>query len=281
MAPKWLQSWMTRFAQSNCITSCLPLYFACGVETTSLDHPLPPPNAHASMSTATASFMSLPPELVLEIRDHLPLDAILALKLTHPRLNETLSLDSLRWQSAPSNCARLAIRTYLSPPAPKPSQLRCILCKANYPSNMFGSSNSPACLPITAVNNAQQTEVIELPPRVCCWHVGRLARVQKTGPGGRNGWISHMDEICMHCGEIQGRARCNCKCDSCSFRTVRTYTRYLNNQHECRRFLFWRDTPSSNRSQGKLWVRETGWDPGKFSSSSTGDRLTSSLRTKS
>jgi hypothetical protein len=213
------------------------------------------------------------------------------------------------------SCARLAICTYLSPSTPTPSQQRCILCKVNYPTSMFESSNSPACLPITAANNAQQTEIIEMPPRVCCWHVSRLARVvqtgsyveekagyktvdtfagkscsklrfmgikespgtaelcnlyptfsetRETGPGGRNEWVSQMDKWCMHCGELQGREKCNCRCDSCSFRTVRTYTRYLNNKNECRRFQFWREAPRPNESQGKLWVRETGWAPRKL-----------------
>jgi hypothetical protein len=264
MVPKWLQSCTSRFAPSNCITSFLHLFILYKVRYIPLDRPLTPPNARIAMSSATASFMSLPPELILDIRDHLPLDAILALKLTHPRLNKTLALNPTRGQAPLSDCARLAVRTYLSPSTPKPSQHRCILCKANYPTNMFNSSNSPACLPVTAANNAQQIEIIELPPRVCCWHVGRLARIVQTEAGGRNEWVSQMDKMCMHCGEIRQRAKCNCKCESCSFRTVSTYIRYLNNRNECRRFLFWRDTPKPNESKGKLWVRETGWDPGEF-----------------
>ncbi|KAF1938305.1 hypothetical protein EJ02DRAFT_425848 [Clathrospora elynae] len=220
------------------------------------------------MPPTTKSLLNVPPELVLEVTDHLPLDGVLALKLTHSRLDEILALDARRWNTTLSDCARLAIRTYLSPSTPKASHSRCILCKSVYPISLFKSSSSPACMPIMPTNDNQHADIVELPSRVCSWHVGRLARVVRTEPGGRNEWVSHTEEICMHCGDIQAWAKCYCKCESCSFRVVTTYTRYLNNDREYRGFRFWRDTSiieTPNPTQGgdgQLWVRETCSDSG-------------------
>ncbi|KAF1831444.1 hypothetical protein BDW02DRAFT_591120 [Decorospora gaudefroyi] len=122
------------------------------------------------MPSTAMSFINLPAELILEIHDHLPLDALLALKLTHPRLNEIVPLDSRRWQSKPSDCSHRAICTYLAPSIPRSSHMRCVLCKATYPVSMFKSSSSPACVPTTQADEAQQMDVVELPSRVCCWH---------------------------------------------------------------------------------------------------------------
>ncbi|KAF1847559.1 uncharacterized protein K460DRAFT_242017, partial [Cucurbitaria berberidis CBS 394.84] len=141
------------------------------------------------------SLLNLPPELILEIGDCLPPDGILALKFSHPFLNRILPLAPRLRNTTLSDCARLAIRTYLSPPDLKPSHLRCILCKAVYPASLFNSSSSPACVPISLAEDARQTDVVELPQRLCSWHVGRLARVIHTESGGRNEWISHVDNM--------------------------------------------------------------------------------------
>jgi hypothetical protein len=230
------------------------------------------------MVPTTTSLTSLPPELILEVSDFLAPDGILALKLTHRKFNETLPfLPHLKHESF-SECAHLAIRTYLSRPSPNPTHLRCILCKRIYPASLFKSSSSPACIPVSWEEKVQQTDVVELPQRLCSWHVGRLARIIHTGPGGRNEWTSHMDEMCMHCGAIQTWEKCRCDCHSCAIRPVRTYTRYLNNEWQCRRFMFWKDTAGfdvgilQDNVDGRLMVRETGWDPGKLHSRNTGER---------
>jgi hypothetical protein len=225
------------------------------------------------MVLATTSLTSLPPELILEISDFLAPDGILALKLTHRKFNETLPFSPQLKNKSFSECAHLAIRTYLSRPNPNPSHLRCMLCKNIYPINLFKSSSSPACAPVSWEENVQQTEIVELPQRLCAWHVGRLARILHTKDYvGRNEWTSHMDEMCMHCGAIQSWDKCrsDCdSCDSCAIRPVRTYTRYLNNQTECRKFLFWKDKARHDASDlqddvdGQLMVREMGWDPGE------------------
>jgi hypothetical protein len=221
------------------------------------------------MVHASLSLIDLPPELVYDISDFLPPDAILALKLTHRNLDVTLPL-APRFKDKPlSDCARLAVRTYLASPNPQPSHLRCILCKAVYPVNQFKSSSSPACVPVSFTEDTQQTEIVQLPQRLCSWHIGRLSRVVHTEPCGRNEWTSHMDKMCMHCGAIQSWAECECSCDSCPIRPVRTYTRYLNNPLECRRFLFWKDGARLNThdlqddEQEQLMVRETCWNPSK------------------
>lgn len=222
-----------------------------------------------SLGVATLHLLSLPPELILEVADHLPPDAILALKLTHPWLNDTLLLAPRPKKTVLSSCARLAVRTYLSRPNPKPSHIRCILCKAVYPTTIFNSSSSPACVPLSFLDDSSPKEVVELPQRFCAWHVGRLAKIVHTERGGRNEWVSQMRRMCMHCGSVQGWGQCDCSCDSCWYRNVRTYTRYLNNTVQCRRFLFWRDVitgqepPALEHLGGRLYVREFCWDPGK------------------
>lgn len=213
-----------------------------------------------------ASLLGLPFELLLEIQDYLPLDAILSLRLSHPVLNNALcALPRLRNKTL-TKCARFAIERYRERRDANPSHLRCILCKDIYPINLFISSSSPVCLPLSFVNGAPRREVVELPPSYCAWHVGRLARVIRTGPGGRNEWTSDVKRMCMHDGCIQGWSNCNCDCDSCGYRMVRTYTRYLNNETECRRFQFWRNLAAggsedpSEKVDGRLYVKEACWN---------------------
>lgn len=220
------------------------------------------------MKTPGLSLNSLPPELILCIRDYLPPDGILALKLTNRPLFNTLPLDSCSVRGPLSGCARLAVRAYLSKPNPSPSHLRCILCKSIYPANMFESSNSPAVAP-TLVSNAEQTDVLELPERLCLWHVGRFARAIPNSSEGSNKWVCTVDKMCMHCGNIQGWAKCSCRCDSCPFRVVKSYTRYSNNDNKRREFKFYRKvTRDSVSSTGEephtsLWVREVYRNPSK------------------
>lgn len=216
------------------------------------------------MSTAAHTILGLPPELILDISDHLPPDAILALKFAHSTFNNTLPLAPRLRNITLTDCARLAIRTYLSNPDTSPSRTRCILCKSVYPNALFKASSSSACLPLSPVTSSR-IDIVELPHRFCSWHVGRLAKVVNTGLGGRNEWVSHKRDMCMHCGAIQGWADCNCDCNSCGVRRVRTYTRYLNNAKECRRFWFWRDGTSARKNKedstsGDLFVRETCFD---------------------
>jgi hypothetical protein len=45
---------------------------------------------------------------------------------------------------------------------------------------------------------------------------------------------------------------------------MRTYTRYLNNDKECRRYWFWKESGKlGHEDNASLWVRETCRDPGE------------------
>jgi hypothetical protein len=220
------------------------------------------------MASPTPSLLSLPPELILEIADHLSPDGLLALKFSHRIFNYTLPLAPRLRSRTLSRCARLAIRSHLCSPNPKPTHLRCILCKVVYPLSSFQSSSSPACAPLSLAADVEQTEIVELPQRLCAWHVGRLARIVHTEPGGSNEWVSSSEKMCMHCGAIQSWAKCDCTCDSCSVRAVTAYTRYLNNNTECRKFVFCRRSAVDNillsceDQETRLYVRETCFKPG-------------------
>ncbi|XPS80296.1 hypothetical protein M3J09_012253 [Ascochyta lentis] len=214
------------------------------------------------MASPTLSLLSLPPELILEIADYLPPDGILALKFSHRILNYSLPLAPRLKTQTLSRCASLAIRSYLCRPNPKPTHLRCILCKIVYPVKSFRSSSSPACESLSSAAALGQADVVELPQRLCAWHVGRLARIVHTEPGGKNEWVSSSEDMCMHCGVIQSWAECDCACDSCSVKAVTAYTRYLNNKTECREFVFYRkpagdgDRPPRRAAGTQLFVRE-------------------------
>lgn len=215
-----------------------------------------------SMSTPPPYLLQLPPELLLELSDFLPLDGILALKLTHSILNNTLPvLPRLRNRTL-DPCAQYAIERYRAPPHERRHQRRCNLCKKIYPISQFSSSSSPACLPLAFYQDGPRPEVVELPNSFCAWHVGRLARVVRTDPGGRNEWVSDMRRMCMHKGCIDGWDECRCGCSSCGYKMVRTYTRFVNNQTECKKFQFWRSFADGlsedprEKIAGRLFVQE-------------------------
>ncbi|KAF2638513.1 hypothetical protein P280DRAFT_72179 [Massarina eburnea CBS 473.64] len=216
------------------------------------------------MASPKPGLLSLPPELLLDIGDFLPPDAILSLKLTHSVVNNTLpSLPCLKNRKA-SQCARFAIDRLRILSTTTPAEQRCIICRKKYPLHMFVSSSSPACAPQLFVEGAPRPETVDIPPFFCAWHVGRLARVKRTDPNGRNEWVSDMKRMCMHQGCIEGWKDCDCDCDSCGYRMVRTYTRYLNNNIECRRFTFRRNTDEESadpqeKSKGRLYVKENCW----------------------
>ncbi|EUC30928.1 hypothetical protein COCCADRAFT_7099 [Bipolaris zeicola 26-R-13] len=113
------------------------------------------------MSSDATSFHNLPTELILDICDLLPLDALLALKLTAPRLNSMIRLDPRRWQNILSPCARRAIHGYLNPSPPNPDQEHCRCCNTGYQIAMFSSSTSPACIPMKLTTTPHV--VVQLP----------------------------------------------------------------------------------------------------------------------
>ncbi|KAF2448217.1 hypothetical protein P171DRAFT_481304 [Karstenula rhodostoma CBS 690.94] len=222
------------------------------------------------MSSALPYLLQLPLELLLELSDFLPPDGILALKLTHSILNNRLpALPRLKNRTL-DQCARFAIDRHRASPRENRQQRRCIFCKMRYPISQFSSSSSPACLPLAFDHDAPRPEIVELPDSFCAWHVGRLARVVRTGPGGRNEWVSDVRRMCMHNGCVDGWHECICGCGSCGYKMVRTYTRFLNNKTECKRFHFWRNVAAGpnedprEKIAGRLYVQEACWDSSEF-----------------
>lgn len=210
------------------------------------------------MATSTSALLKLPPELIFEINKYLPPDATLSLKLTHSSLNNTLPVLSQLKNKALSDCARFAIERHCTPPKANSSHVRCFVCKAKLPVNMFLSSSSPACISHPSEKDAA---VVELPPYFCAWHVGRLVRDIQTDRGDRNEWVSSIRRMCMHNLCIQDWDDCTCDCDSCGNVMVRIYTRYRSNKAKCSQFRFWRDMTEENldpreKIQGRLYVRE-------------------------
>lgn len=213
----------------------------------------------------------LPRELLFAICAYLPVDGLLALKLTHPIVHDRLRIDPQSWpEHKIPLCARLAIRTYLAPLNPAPTHEWCILCHAKYPTSMFCSSSSPICTRRSHIQPDSEVEVLELPPRLCCWHAGRLTRLVKNAPDRGDEWVSCLELMCMHCGSIQGWKKCDCDCDSCALRTVCTYTRFLSKDTKYKSLTFWR---SSERCDGvarqgglpgTLYAREVHDDPSAF-----------------
>ncbi|KAF2844873.1 hypothetical protein T440DRAFT_361971, partial [Plenodomus tracheiphilus IPT5] len=119
------------------------------------------------------SLTSLPPEVILDICDHLPLDDVLSLTLTHVQFQHVLSSLPRARNATPSDCARFAIRAYLNALGPAGSHQRCIRCKKDYPVDMFTSANSPAWRALEAA--VEHTPSVQLPARVCAHHLGALA----------------------------------------------------------------------------------------------------------
>jgi hypothetical protein len=213
--------------------------------------------------------LSLPQELLYAICAYLPVDGLFALKLAHRTTNDSLRIDPQSWpKDKIPLCARLAIRTYLAPPDPAPEQEWCILCHKNYPTSMFCSSNSPLCTRRSLIQQDSEVEVIQLPPRMCCWHAGRLTRLVRNAPDREDEWVSCLELVCMHCGSVQGWRKCGCDCDSCAFRTICTYTRFLNKDTKYKSFTFWRSSEGCDGVarrgglQGTLYAREVRHDPG-------------------
>jgi hypothetical protein len=191
--------------------------------------------------------IDLPVELVAEIGSFLALDALLAMKLTHPRLSLKTSLDA-KVTKPISRCSHLSIREYLVDPYLAQPRQRCVLCKAVYPRSMFRSVDDGTDMLLA--------DLLELPYRICLWHISSMTRLVQTKPGGKNGWVSQLETMCMHCGSIQSWNRCSCECDSCGLREIRTFTRFLNNQKECKAFSF-QASNDGETQEARLVVNET------------------------
>lgn len=217
------------------------------------------------------SILSLPPELLTEISAHLPLASQAALKLAcRATYHNTLPLQLGKCAADP--CARLAIAAYL---AFDPTRRRCPLCKHWYPASMFASALAPP--PTTPERLRRDTDallrrrsdalggpgMLDGPPGACAWDRARVCRVVDCAhpgfmrvfarvAGGRKGsyrWVGAVEEMCYHCGTIRGWGRCECGCETCGVRRVRTFTRLVRSQGDVERFVFF-------KKGGEMWVRE-------------------------
>lgn len=215
------------------------------------------------MTSSIPSLRRLPPELILEIADYLPLDGRLALSYTHSQFEKTLFIprESKKRKIKNSNCARLAIRTYQSPPNASYSHTRCIRCKQSYPTSMFFSGGSPSCI---TPPSSQDQEVIPLPERFCCWCVGSFVRHVRTEVGGKNEWVAENNTMCMHCGAVKEWKQCKCNCDTCWNKPVITYTRYLNNDEEYKTARIGKKACCESSTGFRLFVREDCFKPSKL-----------------
>ncbi|KAH6878365.1 hypothetical protein BKA58DRAFT_94029 [Alternaria rosae] len=264
----WFRRWASPCGRACCINLLLRLFPIIRLRRSTKYQQPPLRNIQDTMAAATAQLISLPTELILDIADHLPPDAIVALQLTHGRLNSISRLNQRRWQTPPPRCVQRAIQRHLAPPSSKPTHRYCILCRVTCPIGSFKSSLSPACLPMARVNVPHN--VIALPPNVCFCHVARFTRHIETAPmsgpttgrPGRNEWVSHTVKICLHCGRTGWEHECNCECQTCLVGEVTTYTRYISNRgKKPPTFVFWRETPRpGEEGVGRLWVRETHRD---------------------
>jgi len=258
----WLRKWASPCARAYCIDLLLRL-FPILRSRRSTKHQQPPlPSVQEDMPATPAQLINLPTELILDIADILPHDAIVALGLTQRRLNSIIWLNQRRWQTPRPRCVQRAIQRHLAPPSSKPTHRYCILCRVTCPIGSFKSSLSPACLPMAGANVPH--DVIELPPNVCFCHVARFTMHIKTGPGTilppRNAWVSQRIKICLHCGKTAWD-KCNCECQTCLTGEVTTYIRCFTKPKGDTTFVFWRETSRPGEQEaGQLWVRETHED---------------------
>jgi len=262
--PLWLRKWASPCARAYCIDLLLRLFpILRSRRSTKYQQPLLP-SVQEDMPATPAQLTNLPTELILDIADILPHDAIVALGLTQRRLNSIIWLNQRRWQIPRPQCVQRAIQRHLAAPSSKPTHRYCILCKVTCPIGSFKSSLSPACLPMAGVNVPH--DVIELPPNVCFCHVARFAMPIETGPNTilppRNAWVSQRIKICLHCGGTPwDSTKCNFDCQTCLTGEVTTYIRFFTPREETPKFVFWRETPRpGEQGAGKLWVRETHED---------------------
>ena len=258
----WLRKWASPCARAYCIDLLLRLFpILRSRRSTKYQQPLLP-SVQEDMPATPAQLTNLPTELILDIADILPHDAIVALGLTQRRLNSIIWLNQRRWQIPRPQCVQRAIQRHLAAPSSKPTHRYCILCKVTCPIGSFKSSLSPACLPMAGANVPH--DVIELPPNVCFCHVARFAMPVETGGDtilpARNQWVSQRIKICLHCGKTAWD-KCNCECQTCLTGEVTTYIRCFTKPKGDTTFVFWRETPRpGERGAGQLWVRETHKD---------------------
>lgn len=120
------------------------------------------------------------------------------------------------------------------------NRLACALCKVKHGPETWRQS-SPKFLTFTA-GDLFQTKSLE---RICAWHFGKVVfpiRKAVLSSAGIPRWVSSMQEMCMHCGKVQMREKCQClvktshagalssECEICPLKMVRVYARPGNQE---------------------------------------------------
>ena len=113
--------------------------------------------------------------------------------------------------------------------------LTCALCKVKHGPEAWGQA-SPGFWTFT-VQDLFKTKSIE---RIYSWHWRKLVfpiQCSFSSTTKIPRWVSSLQEMCMHCGQVQLREKCHCsattsragqmyeECDIYSFRKVRLYVR--------------------------------------------------------
>jgi hypothetical protein len=223
-----------------------------------------------------AHLSTLPPELLEQIFNHLPLPARTALKVTCRRMYSLTP--PLRLSKAGLvRCAQRAITSYL---AFDHYRRLCPICKQWYPNHMFADEEASTptvdeerritdTLLQQGFDDAGGPGMVEPPPGACIWHKASLYRIidgatpalmpffipslaLKDGLRGEHmcKWISTVQEMCYHCGAVRWREKkFHCRCETCGVRRVRCYTRFVMKQSEVDRFCFF-------TREREIWVRE-------------------------
>ena len=215
--------------------------------------------------------LNLPPELLCKISEFLAPSSRAAFKLTCRLVYvSTPNLDLNK--SAVDSCTYQAIDGFLEF---NKDQRRCMLCKKWYPNGLF-SDGSPTP---TLDDEQRQTDfvlrhgvdslggpgMINSPPGCCDWHKSSIHRIVDASDanfanmfpsipaarafGASYKWTSKTEMICFHCGKVKAWTKCDCDCESCGERVVRTYTRLVRHQSDLGKFVFF-------RKDGDTWVRE-------------------------
>jgi hypothetical protein len=153
-----------------------------------------------------ANFTALPVELPQQIVTHVPISALVALKLTSKQLFFQLPAPPQGYINTASECEKRAVRRYIAERQHcSEGRRKCILCDGVMPEESYRGRVEP----------------------VCKWHEGWFERILSVRAlsSERNGGFTSRHIIrrilCGHCKQIRewDVGRCSCEssggCDSC------------------------------------------------------------------
>jgi len=232
-----------------------------------------------------ANILDLPTELLVEISQYLHLPARLAFKISEKYIYLTLPAIKPSQQdlSTLSQCAAYAISNHMLFDKDRKC---CALCKQWYPNHLFGSTTNR-----TVPQEEDELErvlrdghswlggpgMVELPEDICAWERSRFVSLLELHPprmGNHKvrvkdneeaclGWLSKLECVCMHCGNVKvprhsrisgypiRNSTCICDCDTCGSREIRTYVQdVLKDQNRRCKSVIWKD------AKGETWARE-------------------------